>query len=169
MEMQIIHSENTICTCCMEKHEVKTVLMKEHTTFKNTAVEHDAVYFYCDAADELYMDEQQMRENDIRLKDAYRRQNNLLTSEQIMDIRSKYDITQSDLCSVLGWGGKTVTRYESHQVQDRAHDMILKKVDQDPEWFLELLKGSDSELQNEAYERYFKAASMLYERQQDCI
>lgn len=28
---------------------------------------------------------------------------------------------------LLGWGGKTITRYESHQVQDKAHDTILKK------------------------------------------
>ena len=40
---------------------------------------------------------------------------------------------------LLGWGGKTITRYESHQVQDKAHDTILKKIDQDPEWFLSLL------------------------------
>jgi len=34
-------------------------------------------------------------------------------------------ISQSDLCLLLGWGGKTITRYESHQVQDIAHDTIL--------------------------------------------
>lgn len=44
------------------------------------------------------------------------------------------------LCTLLGWGGKTVTRYESHQVQDKTHDSILKKIDQDPEWFLSLLE-----------------------------
>ena len=60
----------------------------------------------------------------IRLKDAYRKKEGLLTSYEIADIRAKYEISQSDLCLLLGWGGKTITRYDSHQVQDRAHDTI---------------------------------------------
>ena len=85
------------------------------------------------------MDEKLLQENDIRLKDAYREAENLLTSSEIIAIRTKYGISQIDLCTLLGWGAKTITRYESHQVQDRAHDTILKKLDQDPEWFLSLL------------------------------
>ena len=58
--------------CCMEEHEVKTVLVDEKATFKGKTVEYDALYLYCDRTEELYMDEQQMQENDMRLKDAYR-------------------------------------------------------------------------------------------------
>ena len=127
MDMKTIKSEKRLCTCCMEEHEVKTVLVREYATFKNVKVMYDASYLYCDIADELYMDEQQMQENDIKLKDAYRREEGLLTSTQISGIREKYNISQRDLCILLGWGGKTITRYESHQVQDKAHDTILKK------------------------------------------
>lgn len=52
----------------------------------------------------------------------------LLTSQQIRAVRTQYDISQRDLCILLGWGEKTITRYEGHQVQDRAHDAILKKL-----------------------------------------
>lgn len=71
--MKIIKSEKRLCTCCMEEHEVKTVLVKEQAIFKNIKVVYDASYLYCDAADELYMNEEQMLENDVRLKDAYRK------------------------------------------------------------------------------------------------
>ena len=104
-------------------------------------------------AEELYMDEQQIQEIDIRLKDAYRKSEGLLTSSDISAIRAKFGISQSDLCILLGWGRKTITRYESHQVQDKAHDTILKKIDQDPEWFLlpaeDLVKRKPRELGNE--------------------
>lgn len=73
MDMKIIKSEKKICSCCMEEHEVKTVLVKEHATFKNVSVDYEAIYQFCDLAGELYMDEQQMQDNDIRLKDAYRK------------------------------------------------------------------------------------------------
>ena len=84
MDMKIIKSETRLCTCCMEEHEVKTVLVKEEAVFKKVKVNYDAFYLYCDAADELYMDEQQMQENDMRLKDEYRKAEGLLTSAEII-------------------------------------------------------------------------------------
>lgn len=167
MHMKIIKSEKRLCTCCMEEHEVKTVLVEEQMTFKNVKVAYKATYFYCDAAEEFYMDEEQIQENDIHLKDAYREKEGLLTSGQIRSIREKYGISQSDLCTLLGWGGKTITRYESHQVQDKAHDTILKKIDQDPEWFLTLLDDAKSDLSESAYEKYLNKATSLYEEDQD--
>ena len=167
MDMKIIKSEKRMCTCCMEEHEVKTVLVKEKATFKNIIVDYEASYLYCDIAEEVYMDEKQMQENDIRLKDAYREKEGLLTSKQIRDIRVKYNISQSDLCVLLGWGAKTITRYESHQVQDKAHDTILKKIDQDPEWFLSLLNDAKSNLSIESYQKYLQAATSLYEEDRD--
>lgn len=167
MDMKIIKSEKRLCTCCMEKHEVKTVLVKDQATFKNVKVVYEASYFYCDAAEELYMNEQQMQENDLRLKDAYRKAEGLLTSAEIISIRTKYGISQSDLCILLGWGGKTITRYESHQVQDKAHDTILKKIDHDPEWFLSLLNDAKGNLSAESYQKYLDVATALYEKDQD--
>ena len=165
--MKIIHSEKCLCTCCREEHEVKTVLVCEETLFKNIYIKFNASYLYCDVAEELYMDEQQIQENDIRLKDAYREKEGLLTSLDIRGIRTKYGISQKDLCMLLGWGGKTITRYESHQVQDRAHDAILKKIDRDSEWYLSLLKGAKNSLSTESYKKYLDIATNLYEKDQD--
>lgn len=167
MNMKIIKSENRLCTCCMEEHEVKTVLVREQATFKNIKVDYDASYLYCDLTEELYMDEQQIQENDMRLKDAYRKAEGLLTSAEISGIRAKYGISQSDLCILLGWGRKTITRYESHQVQDRAHDTILKKIAYDPEWFLSLLNDAREHLSVESFQRYLDAATILYDEDQD--
>lgn len=86
MDMEIIKSKNCLCTCCMEEHEVKTVLVREQTTFKNVRVDYDAFYMYCDVADELYMNERQMQENDIRMKDAYRIAEGLLTYAESIQI-----------------------------------------------------------------------------------
>ena len=62
----------------MEEHVVKTVLVMDQATFKNSTVNYEASYFFCELAKELYMDEQQMQDNDIRLKDAYRKKEVLL-------------------------------------------------------------------------------------------
>ena len=135
-----------ICPICMEKHKTKIIHVSETTVFKGQSVNYDAQYTYCEFSDETYADEKQLSDNDIAMKNAYREKMGLLNSAQISDIRSKYDISQTDLCILLGWGKKTITRYESHQVQDNAHDSILRKLDNDPEWFLELLKSSKDSL-----------------------
>lgn len=83
MDMKIMKSVKRLCSCCMEEHEVKTVLVMEHAAFKNREVEYEASYLFCDLAEELYMDEQQMQDNDVKLKDAYRKCENFLTSAQI--------------------------------------------------------------------------------------
>jgi len=165
--MKIIHSEKRLCTCCMEQHEVKTVQLEEHTMFKHTPITYTAVYFYCDNAEELFMDEEMIQKNDLAMKDAYRKAVGLLTSVEIRSLRQKYDISQQDLCTLLGWGMKTITRYETHQVQDRAHDTILKKLDQDPEWFLHLLAESNHLLSPESCRKYASSATLLFDRQRD--
>ena len=167
MDMKILKSEKCLCTCCMEEHEVKTVLVNEQTKFKNVDVNYDACYLYCDATEELYMNEEQMQDNDMRLKDAYRRKEGLLTSSEICGVREKYGISQTDFCVLLGWGGKTITRYEGHQVQDKAHDTILKKIDSDAAWFITLLNESKSSFAPETYAKYLATAASRYENAQD--
>ena len=167
MDKKIIKTEKRLCPCCMEEHDVKTVIVNETSHFKDTKVEYIMCCLYCDKADEYYMDEHQIRNNDISLKNAYRKKKGLLTSYEIISLREKYGITQSDLCTLLGWGGKTVTRYESSQVQDKAHDTILRKIDSDPEWFLSLLYNAKEHLSEEAFEKYCNAATLLYEEEQD--
>ncbi len=156
-----------LCPLCMEKHAVKMIHIRESNVFKGQYIDYDAQYTYCVLSNESYADEQQIASNDIAMKNAYREKMGLLQSEQIAEIRYKYAISQYDLCKLLGWGQKTITRYESHQVQDNAHDSILRKLDNDPEWFLELLKDSKDLFSDAAYKKYYKAGSVLFEQNHD--
>ena len=149
------------------RDDVQTVLIRESNVFKGVPVEYDAEYFYCDKADETYADEQQISANDIAMKNAYRVASGLLTSDQIAAIRARYGISQSDLCLLLGWGAKTITRYESHQVQDIAHDTILRKLASDPEWFLKLLDTAKASLSPASYAKYREAGTALFEQDHD--
>lgn len=165
--MKVIDVQKKLCLCCMEEHDVHTVTVREKNTFKGTEVEYDAKNFYCDRADEYFCDEEMISVNDVAMKNAFRKATGLLSSDEIAAIRQRYGISQSDLCLLLGWGAKTVTRYESHQVQDIAHDTILRKIDNDPEWFISLLEKVRDQLSPASYEKYMAAASHLYELDHD--
>lgn len=165
--MKIIKTEKRFCECCMEEHDVQRVVIREHNVVRGTAIDYDAEYFYCAHADETYSDEEMLSANDIAMKDAYRKAMGLLTTDEIIRIRANYGISQSDLSRLLGWGGKTITRYEGHQVQDNAHDTILRKLDDDPEWFLVLLESAKKSFSLAAYMKYQKLGTQLFERGHD--
>lgn len=165
--MDIIKSINTVCPCCMEEHVMHTINRIEKTVFKGTPVTYHANYLYCDKAQEFYADERQLSSNDIAMKNAYRKKTGLLTSEEIVEIRVRYGISQSDLCLLLGWGAKTITRYESHQVQDIAHDTILRKLRSDPEWFLQLLRAEKNHIPAMTYNKYLETGTILFEQEHD--
>lgn len=165
--MKILKTEKRLCPCCMEEHDVQTIEVMEKGVFKSTPVEYRAEYTYCDRAEEAFAEEPQISANDISMKNAYREKMGLLTSHQIAAIRARYGISQSDLCLLLGWGGKTITRYESHQVQDIAHDTILRKLNSDPEWFLQLLQAEKDSLSAASFEKYSEAGTALFEQDHD--
>lgn len=156
-----------LCPCCMEVHDQQIVSVIDQNVFKGIPVEYSAEYCYCSRSDEMYADEKQLSRNDIAMKNTYREKTGLLTSFQIIEIRNRYGISQGDLCVLLGWGEKTITRYESHQVQDKAHDTILRKLDADPEWFIELLNGSKDALSDTAFSKYLNIATKLFEKDRD--
>jgi len=165
--MNIIKKEKMICPCCMEEHEVWTVSLEESNIFKGKKINYPAVFAYCENAEEYYSTEEMMDANDIAMKDAYRRSMGLLTSEEIREIRKVYGISQSDLAILLNWGEKTITRYEGHQVQDAAHDRILKKISADPEWLLALLEEKRDSFSKEIYLKYRTAVVNEFDKAQD--
>lgn len=165
--MNIIKKENKLCLSCMESHEVWTVQVEEEMVFNQTKVKYTAIYEYCEITDEYTATEEMISKNDIVMKDAYRKIAGLLTSQEIIGLRKKYNISQGDLATLLGWGKKTLTRYETHQVQDMAHNDILVKIGDDPEWFLILLERSREKVSERAYVKYVESAKELYARERN--
>lgn len=151
----------------MVEHDVKTVRMLEDNIFKNEPVQYIAEYQFCERTGDFFEEGDQLEANFLAMKNAYRKKVGLLTTKQLLEIRGKYGITQRDLSLLLGWGAKTITRYEGCQVQDPTHDAILRKLDSDPEWFLQLLKAGKDKISESAYENYLKAGTVLFGREYD--
>ncbi len=160
--MRVINSEKRFCVSCMEEHKIDIVQREEYEIFKGEELAFIATYNYCSNTDELQETEELIRANNLAVKDTYRKKVGLLTSEEIKKIREKYGISQKDFSKILNWGEATIARYEKHQVQDRAHDDILRKIDSDPKWLLEMLNRSRAMLSSKAYSKYFDRAQAQF-------
>jgi putative zinc finger/helix-turn-helix YgiT family protein len=146
----------------MEEHNIDIVEVYEQEVFKNVTVGYTATYEYCSHTDEYLETEEMIKSNNLAVKDAYRKKLGLLTSSEIRNIREKYGISQKDFSEILDWGKATITRYENHQVQDRAHDDILRKIDNDPKWLLDMLKRAKDRLSPKSFNKYYHLANEQY-------
>jgi len=163
--LKTIKSELKLCHGCMEEHVVNTIEVMNQQIFKDIEVDYPAIYEYCSNSDEYFASGDMINKNALAIKDAYREKVGLLTSNEIIRLREKYGVSQKDLSEILDWGKATITRYENHQVQDRAHDDILRKIDSDPEWFIEMLNRAKGKLDNKTFNRYVQKANEYYHSQ----
>ena len=70
-DMKVLKKERKLCVCCMEEHEVLTVRVKERNTFQGLKVEYNAIYEYCEVADQYIASDDMISANVRALKDAY--------------------------------------------------------------------------------------------------
>ncbi len=92
--MKILKEEVKLCFSCMENHVVRIVEIEELVTFKGEKVAYKANYEYCSDSESFSENNEQLKQNDLILKEAYRIKLDLLTSYEIKKIREKYDVIQ---------------------------------------------------------------------------
>lgn len=69
--MEVLKTENKLCMCCMEEHEVQTIKIHEKVTFKGIPVEFDATYEYCEKSESTLETEEMITANHNALLSAY--------------------------------------------------------------------------------------------------
>ncbi|GEM_PF-1901830 len=118
--------EKKYCFKCDAEQDV--ILKKVEKTFnvRGQNVNAFITIAECQKCHEEVEDNELADANDIIIFSEYRRKNDLLFPQQIKEIRNQYGLSQSDFSLLLGFGEKTIARYESGSVQDRTHDIMMK-------------------------------------------
>lgn len=148
------------CPICGKTHLLEEKCRKAETVIKGQSVHYKQRFYYCSNASE---DENEFESglmvnaNLLNAINAYRKQNGLLTSDEIVSIRKDYSLSQVDLARLLGWGEATISRYESKAIQDEAYDNALRLLKSSPynvfEYFKKNLSFFSPEKQTEIKKR----------------
>ncbi len=131
------------CPICGKTHEVEERKRIAKTIIKNDEVAYEERYYFCDNANDEENEFEfgpMINENLLRARNAYRKDHDLLTSDEIISIRESYGLSQVDLAKLLGWGEATISRYESKAIQDEAYDTMLRLIRDDPLKALDFLE-----------------------------
>jgi predicted Zn-dependent protease len=70
--MKTIKIEKKLCHICMEEHDVHTVIVEDTEEFKGKEVSFEALYEYCENADEYLETEDMIKANNLAMKEAYK-------------------------------------------------------------------------------------------------
>lgn len=115
-------------------------IRKVQVNVKGSLIEYDEYYLVDENGEEVF-DRNIEIENDQRLYDIYKKQNNLLTNFEIKKIRQKYGLTQKEYALVIGVGEVTVHRFEKGAIQTDAVDSIMKLSNNPDNMFFLLLQN----------------------------
>lgn len=121
----------------IEKRDLKEFRGIEVNTFENVAI--------CNECNkDLYVNEIEDVNNE-RIYQIYREKANIIKAEDIIKLREKYDISQRELTSILGFGKMTINRYERGGLPTKSQSDYIKLLIENDDKFIEKVK--------EAYEK----------------
>lgn len=139
-----IHME---CPLCDKVHEIEERKRTTTAIIKGEEVAYEERVYFCANSDEdecEFETASMTNENLLNARNAYRVKMGLLTSNEIIEIRESYGLSQVDLARLLGWGEATISRYESKAIQDEAYDMMLRLIKDNPLKALDFLKKNSN-------------------------
>lgn len=96
------------------------------------------------------------------LYDVYRKENGIISLEQLREIPEKYAIGKRPLSLLLGWGEQTFSRYADGDTPTKQYSDTLLRIYNDPTFYCELLEANKGNLKSTlAYEKSRRAATAL--------
>lgn len=103
--------------------------------------------------------------NDYNLEalyDEYRKANDIIALSEVRAIPKKYAIGKRPLSNLLGWGEHTFTRYYDGDVPTRQYSEILKRIYNDPTYYMAILEENKDMINSErSYKKSKEAVESL--------
>ncbi len=145
------------CPQCGTDRELREEARRETYKVRGEEITVDAVVPVCPVCGE----DVSIADRDDGILDRvyreYRRRKGLLQPEEIVELRERYGLSQRGLSRLMGWGQITVQRYEKGNLQDNAHDALLRGLE-DPGFVLDMLARSGDRLSKREKEEIREAA-----------
>lgn len=116
------------CDECNKEQEFIYENVNRNYTVKGEIINVDLVISKCSICGEEIWDDDLMKINQNKIFSEYRKKKGIISPNEIKDIRDKYSISQKDLSILLGFGEKTLSRYENGSLPDETHNNILKMI-----------------------------------------
>lgn len=116
------------CELCNQEQPFIYEKVNRDYNVKGEIINVDIEVCKCSVCGEEIWDDETLKQNEEIIFSKYRKIKGLLFPEEIREIRNKYGLSQKDFSLLLGFGEKTITRYENGALQDEAYNLLLNIV-----------------------------------------
>jgi len=125
--------KKSICPVCEEGSLTKVAFAGDFKHNGRTIHVEDLECYHCDSCGADPVFEDQIRRNHLKVADAKRREDGLLTGAEIRATREKLKLTQSEAAELFGGGANAFSKYERGDVlQSQAMDRLIRLVVRHP-------------------------------------
>lgn len=138
----------TFCEYCNKFVDTHVEQYIDTMNVKNVPINIKAKGAFCDQCHHQIFDRDLDNEALLIAYHEYRNEKGLLQPEEIKQIRMKYGLSQVAFARLLGFGEKTIARYEGGSLQDEAPNSLIYLMKK-PTNMLEMLNRYGKERLNE--------------------
>lgn len=126
--------KNVFCTHCNKKvkYSIRKNIIQQ---YKGQLVNVEENIAVCDECKRDIFVPTIEEDNFKRLYEKYIEMTGTISSQDIIKFREKYDLSQRELVSLLGWGKMTINRYERGALPSKSHSDMLKNIISNEEIF----------------------------------
>jgi len=118
----------------------------ELNTYKGTEYSVDIEYSVCNSCNREFLTKTQIIANEAKVREIKKEIEGLLSSEEIKEIRTSLNLSQTDASLVFGGGQNAFSKYERAEVsQSQAMDKLLRLASSSRYVYTKLLALSDIE------------------------
>lgn len=144
--------KDVFCVECLENVSAKKVSMTEAVDIRGERINVDSIYYQCPDCGELMYVPENPSVNLEKAYAEYRLRKKILKTEEIIELRERFGLSQRQLAKLLGWGHATISKYESGVLPSITHNNTLALL-KDPRNFRELLERNKGSLNDREYDR----------------
>lgn len=152
-----------ICPSCEKETDIELVRKIEEIKVRGESIEVEMEFYKCLVCGEEFEDPRSDNDPLDKAYRKFRRRHGMIQPEEIRQLRKRYGFTQSEMSSLLGWGGATLSRYENGALQDEAHGKILHLIT-DPRNLLNLIEQSPDAIPKHRRESLIKELKIAEEK-----
>lgn len=157
------------CEECRDYVDFTIKEVKKNKEIRGKSIDYTAKTAFCSECNsEIFVSE--LRDENLESLDRnYRLTENLILVSEINEVLGKYDIGKRPLSLVLGWGEGTLSRYVDGDIPTRQYSDVLKRVNKDSEFMLELLEKSKDKITERAYSNCLSAIQRILDKEKELI
>ena len=139
------------CPCCQQAQPITYKTVQLQGEYFKTKCSATGKKIFCKVCTKEILSDELIKQNEINLREAYKKEKGLITNEEILYILKTYKITRVGISLLLEWGHVTLQRYLGNTAFPKKpfSDQLYEL--RDPSIMKELLIKNGSRLKNNTY------------------